>query len=121
MSVKRCPLCHVASEPTAWRCSCGYEFGQSADQVVALLRDQRTNTSIVLGLLVVLDAAAVGWLVYTALYGGHLIFSVTAIIGLGVWTARMARKLEITRESLRQIAAQHEPPRAIVHKHKTRP
>ena len=116
MAAKVCPLCHRASPSCTWQCHCGYEFGQSIDKVRVLLRDQQTNAWIVLGVLLVLDLAAVGGAIFVGILGlgwlpwiwpGLLIFA----------TVRTLRKLRIARESLRQLAERYAPlPKATLRK-----
>lgn len=111
MAAKRCPMCHRASTRSAWRCSCGYEFGQDIDKVLVLLRDQRRTARIGLAVLGSLTAAmAVGASV--ALYYFDAVFGPAIVFGaLCVLTARVAHKLLITRASLRQLE-KRELPRA---------
>jgi hypothetical protein len=96
----------------AWQCKCGYEFGQSADRVLELLRSQRVNLRIGLVIVLILDAAAVGAVIYSVMHG-FLVFSMFGFIVLGLWTARLIHKLAVTRASLRQVNAR-ELPKAIV-------
>lgn len=116
MAAKVCPLCHRSSSHSAWQCHCGYEFGQSVDKVRVLLHDARTNARILLVVMLVLDAAALAGTLYLLAYGWFVYSSVlTALLVLG--TVRMARKLGIVRESLRQLDERHAPlPIATVRK-----
>ncbi len=107
-------MCHLVGDASDWQCPCGYEFGQNIDQVLELLRDQRANARILLGLLVIVDLAAVFGVVYLALHG-IVIYPVLGFAALLVWTGRVARKLSVTRESLRQLA-KRELPKATLHK-----
>jgi hypothetical protein len=108
-------MCHGRSAGSEWRCECGYEFGQSVDKVLVLLRDQQTNARIVLVILLLIDAAAVAGTVYLAATHGTFVVSFLAMIFLIGATARAARKLLITRESLKQIE-RAALPAAIIHK-----
>jgi hypothetical protein len=109
-------MCHRASARTAWQCTCGYEFGQSLERVREMLHDQQTNAGISLALLLVLDAAALVGVVFAAAHG-FIVFSALGFTALILATARAARKLLITRASLRQLAEREQPlPKAIVHK-----
>jgi hypothetical protein len=112
MPVKRCPMCHLVNQTSAERCDCGYEFGKSADQALALLRDQRTTAWITLGFLIVSDVGAV---VFLALLTRGLFFPMIGLIVCLVMTAKVARKLVITRASMRQLAPRALP-RATLHK-----
>jgi hypothetical protein len=95
---------------------CGYEFGQDIEKVRVLLRSQRTNSWIILILLLIVDVMAVGGVFYAALHG-LLVFSVFGFSVLILGTARTVRTLLITRESLRQLASRDDAlPRAIVHR-----
>lgn len=107
-------MCHRASAQTAWQCACGYEFGQDLEKVLALLRDQQINARIGLAVLLVLDTAAVAGVIYLALRGVILVAGLGFAVLIG-WTVRAARKLLITRASLRQLAGWHRAlPRAVV-------
>lgn len=115
MPAKRCPLCHARNAVDEWQCRCGYEFGQSIDKVLELLRDQRTNTRILLAVLICLDLAAVGAVTYLASVHGIIVHSVLGFAALLLWTLRTARQLVITRESLEQLS-RHELPKATLRK-----
>jgi hypothetical protein len=108
-------MCHRVSAATAWRCACGYEFGQSLERVRELLRDQQTSLRIALAFLLVLDVAAVAGAVYAAMHG-FIVFSALGFTTLILATARAAQKLWITRASLRQLASRDTLPRAVVHR-----
>ena len=108
MPAKRCPMCHRASESTAWRCSCGYELGQDIDTVQRLLRDQLRSASIALGTLLALDIAVLALVAWTALQGAVLMPGL-AFAFLLAWTGRAGRKILISRESLRQLAPRQLP------------
>jgi hypothetical protein len=114
MAVKRCPMCHCANGATAWQCRCGYEFGQDVGKTLVLLRDQRTNARIMLGLLGAIDLAAAGAVIYLSLSGSVLlpVLGFAALLGM---TARLVRKLSITRASIRQLE-KRELPRATLRK-----
>jgi len=105
-------MCHRASGADAWRCPCGYEFGQSVDKALELLRDQRTNTRITLGLLLLVDVGALGAVVLAGL-SGAIVFA--GLGGLFVATARTTRKLALTGESIRQLS-RRELPKAMLRK-----
>ena len=91
----------------AWQCDCGYEFGQSVDKLLELLRAQRTNARIT-AIVVGLDAAMIGAMVY-ALMHGVAVVSGLLFIGLMYWTFRSVQRLRITNESMRQLAAKTLP------------
>jgi hypothetical protein len=116
MAAKVCPLCHRSSSGSAWQCQCGYEFGQSIDKVRVLLRDQETNAWIVLGVLLVLDLAAIGGAIVVGVLGlGWLPWIAPGLLIAA--TVRTLRKLRIARESLRQLAERHAPlPKATLRK-----
>ena len=101
-------MCHRASDARAWLCDCGYEFGQSVDKALELLRAQRTNARITLAIVVGLDAAMIGAMVY-ALMRGVAVVSGLLFIGLMYWTFRSVQRLRITNESMRQLAAKTLP------------
>ena len=96
-------MCHRASEASAWRCSCGYEFGQHPETVCELLRAQRTSARIMLAVLIAIDLAALGGVIYGALHGFLVVFGFgfAALIG---WTLRAVHKLALTGTSLRQLS-----------------
>ena len=114
MPAKRCPTCHRLSAASAWQCACGYEFGQSAERVRLLLRDQQAHAWVTLAALLVVDVAAVWGLVYQAIHG----FIVLAALGfttLILLTARTVRRLLIARARLRRLERRDAAvPRAIV-------
>jgi hypothetical protein len=101
-------MCHRASDARAWQCTCGYEFGQSVDKVLELLRGQRTNARIMLGIMVGLDAAMIGGMVYAAMHGVAVISGIV-FIALTYWTFRSIQRLRITSESMRQLSAKTLP------------
>jgi len=104
MPAKRCPMCHRASESTAWQCSCGYEFGQDIDTVQRLLRAQLRASRIAFGVLALLDVGMVALIVL-----GQAFFPVIGLTALAGATGRTARKIAISRESLRQLAPRQLP------------
>jgi hypothetical protein len=101
-------MCHRASDARAWQCDCGYEFGQSVDKVLELLRGQRTNARITLAVVAGLDVSMIGAMVY-ALMHGVAVVSGFLLIGLTYWTFRSVQRLRITNESMRQLAAKTLP------------
>jgi hypothetical protein len=109
-------MCHRASTAVEWHCSCGYEFGQNAERVRTLLRDQQTHAWITLMAVVVIGVAGVCGMVYAALHG-FIVFSGLGFTALVLVTARTVRTLLITRESLRQLdRLDAAVPRAVVHR-----
>ncbi|HMG23025.1 MAG TPA: hypothetical protein VK607_16935 [Kofleriaceae bacterium] len=109
-------MCHRTSAASAWRCSCGYEFGQTAERVRELLRDQQTNAWITLIALALLDVAAVAGAVSAAIHG-FIVVSALGFTALTLLTVRAVRKLVVTRASLRQLARLDAAlPRAILHR-----
>ena len=91
------------SAETATRCDCDYEFGQPVEDVIGLLRDQHTRTWITLVFSILAFAASVV---------GMLFFPLAAVFLIGgtfLWAGRMARKLLITRASLKQLGARKLP------------
>ncbi|MBV8756490.1 MAG: hypothetical protein JO257_04410 [Deltaproteobacteria bacterium] len=104
MPAKRCPMCHRASESTAWQCSCGYEFGQDLEKVRGMLRSQLHNAWITSILYLLLDLAMLPMLLFVP-----LIVPLGAFIVLTTATARSVRKILISRESLRQLAPKDLP------------
>ena len=101
MSVKCCPLCQLVSEPSAWQCQCGYEFGQPVEKVLVLLRSQRRNGRILLALMLAVMTGAVAMLYFAVISGG--LYSLGLIAALVVGMLRTVRTLSITSDSLRQL------------------
>lgn len=97
-------MCHRASESTAWRCACGYEFGQDLDTVRGMLRSQLHTAYITTALFVILDLASLGMLLFVP-----MIVPIVAFIALTRATAKSVRKIFISRESLRQLAPRELP------------
>jgi hypothetical protein len=93
----------------AWQCACGYEFGQSVDTALELLRDQLRNQKIQLGLLLAVDIVAIPFMAFLKLIG------VIGIVLLFGATARVARRLSITRASIRNLS-QRALPKATLRK-----
>ena len=113
-------MCHRASSTTEWHCLCGYEFGQNAERVRALLRDQQTSAWITLVAVTVIGGAGVCGMVYAALHG-FIVFSGLGFTALILVTARTVRTLLITRASLRQLdRLDAAVPRAVIHTHRRR-
>jgi hypothetical protein len=106
-------MCHRASEERAWRCSCGYEFGQPVDRTLELLRGQSVNAKITLGVFLVLDAGAVFGVIEAALHG-FVVFSGVIFVALVIGTTRPIRKLAIARESTRLVSARALPTARVV-------
>jgi hypothetical protein len=102
VSAKGCPLCHRPNAGDAWQCACGYEFGQSIERVLELLRSQRRNARIMLVILLVLDAMAAVVVGYAARHGFAWV-SVLGFAALVTATLRTVRTLGVTRASLRQL------------------
>jgi len=113
MPAKLCPMCHARNVANEWQCRCGYEFGQNIDTVLELLRDQRTNARIMLVVLIFLDLAAVGAVIYMAIFHRFVVYSVLGFAALFLATLRTARRLAITRKSLAQLS-RRELPKAVV-------
>jgi hypothetical protein len=101
-------MCHRVNDALAWQCDCGYEFGQSVDKVLELLRGQRTNARIALWIVVVLDVAMLGGIAYAAMHG-VFVFSFIVFGFLMYWTVRAVQRLRITNESMRQLSAKSLP------------
>jgi hypothetical protein len=97
-----------------WRCRCGYEFGQSIETIRMLRHDQQTTARIVI-ILLLLDAAALRGIAY-AMAQGFVFFPSHGFIALTTATVTTARKLLITRESLRQFANRETLPAAIIYR-----
>jgi len=113
MPAKRCPMCHRASEDRAWRCSCGYEFGQPVERTRELLRDQLTNAKIMVGLFGVLELGIAGAMWLAAMYI-PLIFPLAGVVATTGGLARNIRKLRVSRESLRLLAPKELPAARVV-------
>jgi hypothetical protein len=90
-------MCHRVNAENATRCDCAYEFGQPVDNVLELLRDQHTRTWITLVFSILALAASLVGLFFLPFFGMFLFG------GTFLWTGRMARKLWITRASLKQL------------------
>jgi hypothetical protein len=110
-------MCHRASDATAWRCGCSYEIGQPVEVVRGLLEAQHSSAWIALLLLLAVDVAATAGVVYAALHG-FIVFSALGFTALTLMTGRTARKVLITRDTLRRLAERHPPlPKAVIHRH----
>ena len=92
-------MCHRASENTAWQCACGYEFGQDVEKVRGMLRTQLRTSWFSFGALLLADIALVGLAVV-----GFALMPVLLLAALLGATGRSARKILVSRESLRQLA-----------------
>jgi len=92
-------MCHRASENTAWQCACGYEFGQDIEKVRGMLRAQLKTSWLAFGALLVADLVLVALAVV-----GFALTPVLVLAGLLGATGRSARKILVSRESLRQLA-----------------
>jgi hypothetical protein len=104
----------MAALAAAWRCGCGYEFGQTVERVRALLRDQQASAWIALAVVAFVDATAVFGAVFAAIHG-WIVVSAFGFTALTLVTARSVRRLLITRASLRQLAERDAAiPRAVV-------
>lgn len=101
-------MCHRASDARAWQCECGYEFGQSVDRVLELLRGQRKNAWITLVCVAVLDVVMIGGIIYAAIHGVVAV-SLIVFMGLLYATFRSVQRLRITSESMRQLSAKTLP------------
>lgn len=97
-------MCHRASESTAWQCACGYEFGQDIDTVQRLLRQQLRSSTAATAALAAVDVAMVA-----AIVVGHTFLPAFALAALARMTLKSARKIAISRESLRQLAPRQLP------------
>ena len=113
MPAKRCPMCHRASDDRAWRCACGYEFGQPVEKTRELLRDQLTTAKITLAIVAVLDAGAVVGMIEALLHGVG-VFCGFGFALLVIGTIRQVRKIAISRESLRLLAPKDLPTARVV-------
>lgn len=81
-----------------------------------MLRDRQADAWVALALLLVLDAAALGGVVYAALQG-FIVFSALGFTALILLTARAVQRVRVTRASLRQLARLDAAlPRAVVHR-----
>jgi hypothetical protein len=106
-------MCHRANEDRAWRCACGYEFGQPVDRTLELLRGQAVTAKITLGVFVALDAAA-AFGMYVAALHGLIFFPGIVVVALVIGTIRPIRKLAIARESTRLLSAKLLPTARVV-------
>jgi hypothetical protein len=97
-------MCHRASESTAGQCACGYEFGQDIDTVQRLLRQQLRSSAAATAALSVLDVTMVALIVV-----GQSILPALALAAFARMTLKNARKIVISRESLRQLAPRQLP------------
>jgi len=102
-------MCHRASESTAWQCACGYEFGQDIEKVREMLRAQLRASWITFGALLLADVAMVALAVVGLALTPLLVLA--ALIGA---TGRSARKILVSRESLRQLAPAELPPARLL-------
>jgi hypothetical protein len=97
-------MCHRASESTAGHCACGYAFGQDIDTVQRLLRNQLRSSTAATAALSILHVS-----MFTLLVFGQSILGAFAIAALARTTLKSARKMAISRESLRQLAPRQLP------------
>ncbi len=104
MPAKRCPMCHRASESTAWQCACGYEFGQDLETVRNMLRAQLHTAYVAGAIFLLLDLAMIPLLFFSP-----VIIPLGGFVLLTSGTARSVRKIFISRESLRQLAPRDLP------------
>lgn len=105
MSPKLCPVCRVINRPSAPRCDCGYEFGQStqdAEDAIGAEMGRHQLRVALFGLLFLVSVA-----MSFAVSGGAWIF---AIGGAGAFGTSVRRLVEL-RRSLRELPR---PPRAHV-------
>lgn len=107
MAAQRCPLCHRAEEASAWRCSkCGYEFGQSVDRAIEIVRDALRTARIQLVGFILLDLVVLvvmtGILLGIALVGWIPILLFIVVMS---WTVRAGQKVARLQASLRSLGA----------------
>jgi hypothetical protein len=107
-------MCHRANQATESHCSCGYEFGQSPEKALELLRSQRRNAQIAL-LLLLLALGGGAILLYVMLLYQSPIIVIVAFAPLSLQILRTVHKLSITRDSIRQLEARTLP-KAQLHK-----
>jgi hypothetical protein len=97
-------MCHRASESTAGQCACGYAFGQDIDTVQRLLRKQLRESTGATAALALVDVTMVALIVV-----GQTILPALALAAFARMTIKNARKIAISRESLRQLAPRQLP------------
>jgi hypothetical protein len=114
MAAKRCPMCHRVSDNRAWRCGCGYEFGQEVAKTRELLRDQLVTAKIVFAIMVVVDLGIATAIVAAAIYYGLVLVPLFGFAAAVLFTARTGRKILIARESLRLLAPGKLPKATVV-------
>jgi hypothetical protein len=102
-------MCHRVSEGYAHNCRCGYEFGQTVDKAIELLRDQRTNARIGLVVLGSLTLATMALACYLVVELGIVVRSMVPFALLLLATIRTGQKLSLTNTSLRQLGARTLP------------
>ncbi len=99
-------MCHVANRSDAARCDdCGYEFGQSIETLRGLLRGQYRRWAVALATLVIVDVALLGAIAYLAAFMRAAIIPALALVASLRGTITAARKIGITRHSLKLIGA----------------
>jgi len=85
-------------------CSCGYTFGQDVDTVRRMLRAQLRKSWVKLAALAIADVGMLG-----LAFLGPTILAAFGMASLFGATGRTARKIAISRESLRQLAPRQLP------------
>jgi hypothetical protein len=110
-----CPKCHLPWADSAWQCDgCGYEVTQDFESVRSSLRAQLRTSRIVFWLMVLLDLAIVGAVVYMVTRGMFYI-SAPLVLGAIAGTGAAAHKISVLREHLRALDRRHVPlPKATV-------
>ena len=115
-AIAHCPMCHTANDDRAKRCDrCGYEFGQSTDVLKGMLQAQLQTNLIAFVALLLADlvlVAAVMLLLGSVL--GMFLFGVVFMAAVRQ-TFVAARKISVSRHSLKLIAHKPTLPKAEVH------
>jgi hypothetical protein len=100
-------MCHQANEDLAWSCQrCGYEFGQSPDKVIELLRGQRRTLRIGLTVIVAAELALIAVFAFYPYLFGRVWVPAIIFIAPTIWVIRILNRLVMTRQSLRSLEAQ---------------
>lgn len=114
MSIAVCPMCHRGNREPATQCSdCGYVFGQSIDTLRGLLKSQLANARAMFWVLVATELALAG-VVAIGVFYGFVIFATLPFVFVTYQLVGAARKISITKHSLKLIKHKELPKATVV-------
>ena len=114
MGVASCPMCHKTNRDTVKQCDdCGYEFGQSIDTLRDMLKTQLANARAMFWVLLAAGLALAGVVVLGVMHG-FLIFSMPPFLFVTYQAIGAARKISISKHSLRLIEQKALPKATLV-------